>query len=61
MRAVLQAHGYQFHRQGKGAHEIWVHPNGAKFTVTRSGYGNFRAAKNWLRDLRALAKNTSIN
>jgi predicted RNA binding protein YcfA (HicA-like mRNA interferase family) len=47
MLAVLQAHGYQFHRRARGTHEIWAHESGATILVTRSGLQG-RARQNWL-------------
>ena len=34
IRQYLKAAGWQFHRQGKGDHEIWIHPEtNSKITV----------------------------
>jgi predicted RNA binding protein YcfA (HicA-like mRNA interferase family) len=33
LKKILVENGCEFHRQGKGDHEIWSSPNGRKFTV----------------------------
>lgn len=33
VKALLLQHGWQFHRSGKGSHEIWINSDGKKVTV----------------------------
>lgn len=34
--SLLKDHGWSFHRNAKGSHEVWVGPDGRKVTVPRS-------------------------
>ncbi len=33
LKKILREHGCQFHRQGRGDHEIWITPSGKRFAV----------------------------
>lgn len=43
VKALLQQHGWQLLRQGKGSHEIWTGPNGGTVTVNHVCKSKFTA------------------
>jgi predicted RNA binding protein YcfA (HicA-like mRNA interferase family) len=56
--AELAANGWQFHRQGRGRHEVFRHPSGAQMVVSiagRSGDLTHHVKRALLADIRRAA------
>ena len=52
MRKLLTERGYEFLRQGRGTHELWVNNiSGSTVLVSRSGLVDARAKQNWIHRL----------
>ena len=55
MRSLLIERGYQFLRQGRGSHKIWLNQiSGSTILVSRSGLVDARAKQNWIHRLQKI-------